>query len=230
VRKGEVVALVGSSGAGKTTLVNLLPRFFDVTKGTIRMDGRDIRDFRVASLRAQIAFVTQETVLFNDTVGNNIAYGQPNAPQEAVHAAAEAALAHNFIAELPHGYDTYIGERGVRLSGGQRQRLAIARALLKNSPILILDEATSELDMESELLVQRALANLMRGRTVFVIAHRLTTIRRADKIAVLEDGTIRQVGTHPELLARGGLYQRLYEMQFVDLDAPMPAVPSGGST
>ncbi len=230
VRKGEVVALVGSSGAGKTTLVNLLPRFFDVTKGVIRIDGRDIRDFRVASLRAQIAFVTQETVLFNDTVGNNIAYGQPDAPQEAVRAAAAAALAHNFIAELPHGYDTHIGERGVRLSGGQRQRLAIARALLKNAPILILDEATSELDMESELLVQRALANLMQGRTVFVIAHRLTTIRRADKIAVLEDGTIRQVGTHPELLARGGLYQRLYEMQFVDLDAPMPAVPSGGST
>jgi len=219
-RAGQVVALVGSSGVGKTTLVNLLPRFFDVSGGSIRIDGRDIREVSLASLRAQIGIVTQETVLFNDSVAANIRYGARRASERELRQAAEAALAQEFIEALPRGYDTGIGERGVRLSGGQRQRLAIARALLKNAPILILDEATSELDSESELLVQRALANLMQGRTVFVIAHRLSTIRRADSIIVLEDGAIREVGTHQQLLARGGLYQRLYDLQFVDLDAP----------
>ncbi|MBI4466325.1 MAG: ABC transporter ATP-binding protein [Acidobacteria bacterium] len=225
-RAGEVVALVGLSGAGKTTLVNLLPRFFDASGGSIRIDGHDICDVRLASLRAQIGIVTQETVLFNDTAAANIRYGRRAASEKELERAAEAALAHDFIGKLPQGYQTLIGERGLRLSGGQRQRLAIARALLKDAPILILDEATSELDVESDLLVQRALANLMQGRTVFVIAHRLSTIRRADKIVVLEDGTIREVGHHQELLARGGLYQRLYELQFVDVDAP-PRVETG---
>ncbi len=219
---GEVTAIVGSSGVGKTTLVNLLPRFYDVSAGAVRIDGRDIRGVRLASLRAQIGVVTQETVLFNQTVAENIRYGRLAASQPEVEAAARAALAHDFIVQMPRGYDTVIGERGVRLSGGQRQRLAIARALLKDAPILILDEATSELDSESELLVQRALATLMQGRTVFVIAHRLSTIRRADRIVVLEGGAIRELGTHDELLARGGLYQRLYESQFVDLDAITP--------
>ncbi|MGH9862063.1 MAG: ABC transporter ATP-binding protein [Candidatus Acidiferrales bacterium] len=227
VRAGEAVAIVGSSGAGKTTLVNLLPRFYDVSGGAVRIDSHDVRDLHLASLRAQIGIVTQETVLFNDTVANNIRYGRPSASQGEVEEAAQAALAHDFVRELPHGYETLVGERGARLSGGQRQRLAIARALLKNAPILILDEATSELDTESELLVQRALANLMQGRTVIVIAHRLATIRRVDKIVVLEDGLIREAGRHEELLARGGLYQRLYEMQFVDLDAPAAAVEAG---
>ncbi|HXE75535.1 MAG TPA: ABC transporter ATP-binding protein [Candidatus Xenobia bacterium] len=216
---GEVVALVGTSGAGKTTLVNLLPRFYDPTAGAIRIDGRDIREVSLASLRAQIGIVTQETVLFNESVANNIRYGRRDATPAEVEEAARAALAHDFIRQLPQAYDTLIGERGVRLSGGQRQRLAIARALLKNAPILILDEATSELDTESELLVQQALANLMQGRTAFVIAHRLSTIRRANKIIVIEGGQIRDAGRHEELLARGGLYQRLYELQFVDQDA-----------
>ena len=224
-RAGEVIAIVGSSGAGKTTLVNLLPRFYPVTSGVLRVDGVDIREVTLRSLREQMAIVTQETILFNDTVWNNICYGRPGLPHERVEAAARAALAHDFILELPQGYQTMLGDRGQRLSGGQRQRIAIARAILKDSPILILDEATSELDSESETLVQRALANLMQGRTAFVIAHRLSTIRRADKIIVLDDGTIAEVGTHQELLAKSGTYAHLYEMQFADLDdASAPAI------
>jgi len=221
VPAGAVVAIVGSSGAGKTTLVNLLPRFYAPTSGSVRVDGHDTRGVTLRSLREQMAIVTQETILFNDTVRNNLCYGRPETPDAKIVAAAQAALAHDFILQMPQGYQTLIGDRGQRLSGGQRQRLAIARALLKDAPILILDEATSELDSESEMLVQGALNNLMTGRTVFVIAHRLSTIRRADMIAVLEDGAIRERGTHDELLARGGLYARLYEMQFRDAE-PVP--------
>jgi len=221
VPAGALVAIVGSSGAGKTTLVNLLPRFYAATSGAVRIDGHDIRDVTLRSLREQMAIVTQETILFNDTVRNNLCYGRPDMPDAKIIASAQAALAHDFITQMPQGYQTLIGDRGQRLSGGQRQRLAIARALLKDAPILILDEATSELDSESEMLVQGALNNLMTGRTVFVIAHRLSTIRRADMIAVLEDGAIRERGTHEELLARGGLYARLYEMQFRDAE-PVP--------
>ena len=218
--RGEVLAIVGSSGAGKSTLVHLLPRFFDVTACRILVDGQDIRDVTLASLRSQIGIVTQETILFNDTVRNNIAYGQPNVSMKEVEAAARAALAHDFIQALPTGYDTVIGERGVRLSGGERQRLAIARALLKNAPVLILDEATSALDSESEALVQSALHNLMSGRTVFVIAHRLSTIRRADRIVVIENGSIVEAGTHDELMKEFGTYRRLYELQFAQADVP----------
>ncbi len=214
--RGEVVAMVGPSGAGKTSLVNLIPRLFDVTAGRLLVDGHDVRDLTLASLRAQIGMVTQETILFNETVRNNICYGRADTADEKVQEAARAALAHDFILQLPQGYETVIGERGARLSGGQRQRLAIARALLKDPPILILDEATSELDSESELLVQSALSNLMVGRTVFVIAHRLSTIRRADKIAVLDGGRIIELGTHAELLENGGVYRRLHELQFAD--------------
>jgi ATP-binding cassette, subfamily B, bacterial MsbA len=214
VNAGDMVAIVGRSGAGKTTLVNLLLRFYDVTSGSIAIDGVDIRDLAVASLRGQIGIVTQETVLFDDTIANNIAYGSSGAGREAIEAAARAAHAHDFIAAMPSGYGTVIGERGQRLSGGQRQRLAIARALLKNSPILILDEATSSLDSESEQLVQEALANLMANRTAIVIAHRLSTIRRASQIVVLERGRIVEIGGHEQLLARpGGAYSRLYAMQ-----------------
>ncbi len=216
VRRGEVLALVGPSGAGKSTLVNLLPRFFDVNEGRILLDGNDLRDVTIASLRRLIGKVTQETVLFNDTVRNNIAYGQPDVPLSRVQEAARAALAHDFILQMPEGYDTVIGERGLRLRGGERQRLEIARAILKDAPILILDEATSALDVESERFVQAALANLMRGRTVFVIAHRLSTVRRADRIVVVEAGRITEVGSHDDLVTRGGTYQRLYHLQFAE--------------
>jgi subfamily B ATP-binding cassette protein MsbA len=214
VDAGQMIAVVGRSGAGKTTLVNMLPRFYDVSAGAILIDGVDIRHVTLASLRAQIGIVTQETVLFDDTIASNIAYGSPSASREAIEAAARAAHAHEFVSVLPGGYDTTIGERGQRLSGGQRQRLAIARALLKNAPILVLDEATSALDSESELLVQEALANLMKNRTSFVIAHRLSTIRRADAIIVLEQGRIVEIGQHDDLLARAdGAYAALYQMQ-----------------
>jgi subfamily B ATP-binding cassette protein MsbA len=217
IHRGEVVAVVGPSGAGKSTLVNLIPRFFDVTDGRILIDGIDVRQASLASLRAQIGKVTQETILFNDTVRNNIAYGQPDVPFSRVEEAAKAALAHDFIEHMPDGYDTVIGEKGFRLSGGERQRLAIARAILKNAPILILDEATSALDAESESLVQAALANLMTGRTVIVIAHRLSTIRRASRIVVLERGRITAIGSHEELLQSSPIYQKLYRLQFMDM-------------
>ena len=217
VRAGQMVALVGRSGAGKTTLVNLLPRFYDVTGGAILIDGRDIRDVTLASLRAQIGIVTQEVVLFDDTIAGNIAYGTPGAAMDQIEAAARAANAHDFIAAQPEGYQTMIGERGQRLSGGQRQRLAIARALLKNSPLLILDEATSALDNESERLVQEALATLMMNRTSFVIAHRLSTVRRADAIIVLERGRVAEIGRHDDLIGRAnGTYARLHQLQLLE--------------
>ena len=224
---GQMIAIVGRSGAGKTTLVNLIPRFYDVTGGAIRIDGVDVRDVTLASLRAQIGIVTQETVLFDDTIARNIAYGRPDAPRESIEAAARAAHAHDFIQALPEGYQTTIGERGQRLSGGQRQRLAIARALLKDSPLLILDEATSSLDTESEQLVQDALVNLMKNRTSFVIAHRLSTIRRADAILVMDRGRIVEVGRHDDLLARSGsLYARLYELQLLEGRKPGDKPPA----
>ena len=223
VKPGEVIAMVGPSGAGKSSLVNLIPRFFDVNEGRILIDGHDLRDVTIASLRQQIGKVTQETVLFNDTVRNNIAYGQPDVSMSKVEDAARMALAHDFILNMPDGYNTMIGEKGTRLSGGERQRLAIARAILKNAPILILDEATSALDMESEQYVQAALANLMHGRTVFVIAHRLSTVRRATRIAVIESGKITEMGTHDELMRHSGTYRRLYDMQFSEDALASPA-------
>jgi ATP-binding cassette, subfamily B, bacterial MsbA len=217
VKAGQIVAIVGRSGAGKTTLVNLLPRFYDVSSGTILIDGVDLRAVTLASLRRQIGIVTQETVLFDDTITRNIAYGSGDAPVRDIEAAARTANAHEFIVNLPYGYQTKIGERGQRLSGGQRQRIAIARAVLKNAPILVLDEATSALDSESELLVQQALTNLMMDRTSFVIAHRLSTIRRADAIIVLERGRVVEMGRHDELLARpDGTYANLYQMQLLE--------------
>ena len=222
VRAGQTLAIVGRSGAGKTTLVNLIPRFYDVTDGDIVIDGRNVRDVTLQSLRAQIGMVTQDTVLFDDTVANNIAFGRPAASRAEIEAAARAAHAHEFIVTLDRGYDTLIGERGQRLSGGQRQRLAIARALLRDSPILILDEATSSLDAESELLVQEALATLMLNRTSFVIAHRLSTVRRADAIVVLERGVVVETGTHDDLMARGGAYAKLYDLQLLDEPGPEP--------
>lgn len=216
IEAGQMVALVGMSGVGKSTLADLIPRFYDVSAGRITIDGVDVRDLTVRSLRAQIGIVTQYTFLFNDTVKNNIAYGRPDCSMDAVVAAAKAAQAHDFIMQMPRGYDALIGELGMQLSGGQRQRLAIARAVLKNAPILILDEATSALDSESEIAVQRALENLMAHRTTIVIAHRLSTIRRADRIVVLVDGAIVEEGTHDELIAKNGEYGRLYALQMLE--------------
>jgi subfamily B ATP-binding cassette protein MsbA len=218
VPAGKMVALVGESGGGKSSLTKLLPRFHDPVSGEVLWDGINLRDAKLPSLRRQIALVTQETVLFNDTVRYNITYGRPSATETEIEDAARTAFAHEFIRELPDGYETIIGERGTFLSGGQRQRLAIARAVLTDAPVLIFDEATSALDAESEQLVQRAISNLVRNRTTIVIAHRLSTIRRADTIVVIEAGRIIEQGTHAELLARGGQYQRLYELQFSEAD------------
>jgi subfamily B ATP-binding cassette protein MsbA len=211
--RNQVIAIVGSSGSGKTTLVGLIPRFYDPTSGSVRIDGIDIREYTQSSLRSQIAMVTQETFLFNDTVRNNIAYGDIHASEEQIMDASRVALADDFISKFPMKYETLIGERGQRLSGGERQRISIARALLKNAPILILDEATSALDSESEKLVQQALANLIRNRTTFVIAHRLSTIRNADRILVINHGKIVESGTHEVLMQQGGLYRKFFRLQ-----------------
>jgi subfamily B ATP-binding cassette protein MsbA len=215
IRKGSMVALVGESGGGKSTLIKLLQRLYDPTEGAIFWDGTDLSQARVSSLKKQIALVTQETVLFNDTIRYNISYGKPEATEEEITEAAKIAFADKFIADLPDGFDTMIGERGIFLSGGQRQRIAIARAVLVDSPVLILDEATSALDAESELLVQKALENLMQHRTSVVIAHRLSTVRKADLIVVMEKGEVVETGTHQELLNNKGVYKRLYELQFI---------------
>jgi subfamily B ATP-binding cassette protein MsbA len=227
IARGETVALVGPSGAGKTTLVNLLPRLYDPLEGRVTFDGVDLRDATLKSLRRQVGLVTQETVLFDTSVRENIAYGERSPSEARVRAAARAACADEFIDRLPQGYDSPVGEGGARLSGGQRQRLAIARAIYKDAPILILDEATSQLDAESEALVARALGNLMRGRTTLVIAHRLSTVRRADRIVVLDEGRIAEEGSHAALLTRRGLYRRLHDMQYFAENAPAPAAPMG---
>ncbi len=216
IPKGAVVALVGESGGGKSSLIKLIQRLYDISDGQILWDGTDLREAKIESLKKQIALVTQETVLFNDTIRYNITYGKPDATETEIFEAARIAFAHDFIEELPNGYDTIVGERGIFLSGGQRQRIAIARAVLTNAPVLILDEATSALDAESERLVQQALANLMENKTSIVIAHRLSTIRKADKIVVMERGKIIQTGTHAELLEQGGIYKKLYELQFAE--------------
>jgi len=227
-RRNMVVALVGSSGSGKSTLVGLIPRFYDVTSGAVLIDGADVRQYTQSSLRRNIAIVTQETFLFNDTIRNNIAYGDIEASEERIVQAASAALAHDFIMQFPKKYETRIGERGQRLSGGERQRISIARAILRNAPILILDEATSALDSESEQLVQQALANLMRNRTTFVIAHRLSTVRNADLIVVIDKGKILETGTHESLLESNGLYSRFFRLQTEDVFAHgLQAVQAG---
>ena len=217
IQSGEMVALVGSSGSGKTTLVSLLPRFYDPTEGDIFLDGIALSSYTLQSLRAHIGIVSQETVLFDDTIRHNIAFGRMGALPEDVERAARLAYAHEFIQRLPGGYDTTIGERGLKLSGGERQRLAIARAILRDPPLLILDEATSALDSEAERIVQLALMNLMKNRTTLVIAHRLSTIQNADRIVVLDKGTIAEIGSHEELLKKGGVYRRLHAMQFQDV-------------
>jgi subfamily B ATP-binding cassette protein MsbA len=217
IRAGEMVALVGSSGSGKTTLVNLIPRFYEPTAGRILIDGVDIQSYTLRSLRSQIGMVSQDVVLFDDSIRNNIAFGREGATDEDIVQAARLAYAHDFVERFPEGYQTVVGEKGVKLSGGERQRLAIARAILRDPPLLILDEATSALDTESERVVQLALANLMKNRTTVVIAHRLSTIQQADRIMVLARGSIVEVGTHDELLRRGGQYQRLHAMQFQDV-------------
>ena len=214
IKRGELVAIVGPTGTGKSTLVNLIPRFYDPTKGKVMFDGIDLKEVSFSSLRDQIGIVSQETFLFNETVGYNISYGREEAVQEEIESAAKKAYAHTFIQEMENGYDTVVGDRGVRLSGGEKQRVSIARAILKNPPILILDEATSALDSESEKYVKDALDELMKGRTVIAIAHRLSTIMQAHKIVVMDQGRIVDMGTHEELIARGGLYKRLYETQF----------------
>jgi len=229
--KGEVIALVGASGAGKTTLISLIPRFYDVTSGRITIDDTDLRDIILRSLRELIGIVSQETVLFNDTVANNIAYGRSDVPMEKIREAAQAAFADSFISKMPDGYATQIRERGANLSGGEKQRIAIARALVKNPPILILDEATSSLDTESEAEIQKALENLMRNRTTFVIAHRLSTIRNANKILVMKDGQIVEHGTHDELITLGQEYKKLYDLQFrfQNSDVEYDVSPAGPS-